>query len=68
MARNKLKDMKKMGDDELVAKLAEVKADLGKLRVEGAKGTLRKESGHIRYHRRDIARILTILRERGKKL
>jgi large subunit ribosomal protein L29 len=56
-----------MGDDDLTGKLSELKADLGKLKVEVAKGTLRKQSGKIRYNRRDIARVLTILRERGKK-
>ena len=67
MARIKLKDLRKMGDDDLTGKLSELKADLGKLKVEVAKGTLRKQSGKIRYRRRDIARVLTILRERGKK-
>jgi len=68
LARLKLKDLRKMGDDELTGKLSELKADLGKLKIEVAKGTLRKQSGKIRYNRRDIARVLTILRERGKKL
>jgi len=64
----KLKDLREMGDDELTGKLSELKADLLKLKIEVAKGTLRKQSGKIRYHRRDVARVLTILRERGKKL
>lgn len=68
MARMKLKDLRKMGDDELTGKLMELKADLEKLKIESAKGTLRKQSGKMRYHRRDIARMLTILGERGKKL
>ena len=68
MARMKLKDLREMGDDELTGKLSELKADLLKLKIEVAKGTLRKQSGKIRYHRRDVARVLTILRERGKKL
>ncbi|MGH9909443.1 MAG: 50S ribosomal protein L29, partial [Nitrososphaerales archaeon] len=29
---------------------------------------LRKDSGKVRYRRRDIARVLTILREREKKV
>lgn len=68
LARMKLKDLRNMNDDDLVGKLAELKAELGKLKVQGAKGTLRKDSGKIRFRRRDIARVLTILRERGKKL
>jgi len=67
LARMKLKDLRNMGDEELTRKLSELKADLAKLKIEVAKGTLRKQSGKIRYHRRDIARMLTILRERSKK-
>ncbi len=68
MARMKLKDLRKMGDDELADKLSELKADLAKLKVEVAKGTLKKRAGKIRYDRRDVARVLTLLNERGKKL
>ena len=45
-------------------KLEDIKADLAKLRSEGAKGTLKKETGVIRWKRRDIARMLTVLNER----
>ena len=68
MARLKLKELRNMSDDELASKLAELRSELAKLRIDAAKGTLRKDAGKIRYYRRDIARILTILRERGKKL
>lgn len=68
MGRLKLKDLREMNDKDLVDKLSELKADLGKLKVEAAKGTLRKDSGKVRYRRRDIARVLTILREREKKV
>ena len=67
MGRLKLKDLREMNDKDLVDKLSELKADLGKLKVQAAKGTLRKDSGKVRYRRRDIARVLTILREREKK-
>ncbi len=68
MARIKIKDLKNMNDDDLTGKLSELKADLAKLNIENARGTIRKQSGKIRYKRRDVARVLTILRERGKKL
>lgn len=68
MGRLKLKDLREMNDEDLVDKLSELKADLGKLKIEAAKGTLRKQSGKVRYRRRDIARVLTILRERGRKV
>jgi large subunit ribosomal protein L29 len=54
-----------MNAPDLTDKLSELNADLAKLRAEGAKGTLKKQTGDIRWIRRDIARIMTILNERG---
>jgi large subunit ribosomal protein L29 len=56
-----------MNDTDLGQKLSEMKADLAKVRSEQAKGTLKKHSGDIRFMRRDIARMLTILNERKAK-
>lgn len=66
MGRLKLKTLREMNDTDLGQKLSEMKADLAKVRSEQAKGTLKKRSGDIRYIRRDIARIHTILGERKK--
>jgi large subunit ribosomal protein L29 len=65
VARVKLKTLQEMNRTDLTQKLSELKAELMKLRSERAKGTLKKETGSIRWMRRDIARILTILNERG---
>lgn len=67
MARLKLKSLREMNDADLGGKLSELKADLAKVRSEQSKGTLKKHSGEIRYMRRDIARILTIMNERKAK-
>ncbi len=64
MARLKLRTLHEMNDTDLTDKLSDLKADLAKLRSEGAKGTLKKRTGDIRWVRRDIARIMTILNER----
>ncbi len=40
MARVKLKTLREMNDSDLSDKLSDLKADLAKLRSEGAKGTL----------------------------
>ena len=64
MARLKLKTLREMNDQDLADKLAELKTDLGKLRLEKSKGTLKKETGSIRWLRRDIARMMTIINER----
>ena len=53
-----------MTQTELAEKLSELKSELIKLKSEKAKGTLKKETGSIKWIRRDIARILTILREK----
>jgi large subunit ribosomal protein L29 len=68
MARVKLKILREMNQTDLTEKLSELKAELLKLKSERAKGTLKKETGSIRWIRRDIARILTILKERGQKV
>jgi large subunit ribosomal protein L29 len=65
MARVKLKALQEMNQTDLTEKLSELKAELMKLKSERAKGTLKKETGSIRWMRRDIARILTIINERG---
>jgi large subunit ribosomal protein L29 len=53
-----------MNDQDLAEKLAELKTDLGKLRLEKSKGTLKKETGSIKWLRRDIARMMTIINEK----
>jgi large subunit ribosomal protein L29 len=67
MARLKLKTLREMNDQDLTAKLAELKADLAKLNLEKSKGTLKKQTGNIKWLRRDIARMMTLLNERNAK-
>jgi large subunit ribosomal protein L29 len=57
-------ELRKMSDEELREKLLELRSELMRLRAMSERGTLGKESGVIKGVRRDIARILTILRER----
>ena len=64
MSRMKLTTLREMNNNDLQDKLLELKADLAKLRSEGAKGTLKKESASIRWARRDIARILTLINKK----
>ena len=64
MGRIKLKVLREMNDKDLTEKLDELSSELTKLRSEGAKGTLKKETASIRWTRRDIARIKTILNEK----
>ena len=64
MARLKLKTLREMNEQDLADKLAELKADLAKLRLEKSKGTLKKQTADIKWLRRDIARMITITNER----
>jgi large subunit ribosomal protein L29 len=69
LARNKTKTLRQFNDADLKDKLTDLKVDLAKLKSEALKGTLKKDAGVIRWKRRDIARILTLMNERagGKK-
>ena len=65
MSRNRTKTLRQFNDQDLKDKLSDLKVDLAKLRSESIKGTLKKEAGVIRWKRRDIARILTLMNERS---
>ena len=64
MGRVKLKTLREMNVNDLSDKLFELNTELAKMRWEGAKGTLKKQTGNIKWLRRDIARIMTLQNER----
>jgi large subunit ribosomal protein L29 len=64
LARLKVKTLREMNDQDLADKLSELKADLAKLKLEKSKGTLKKQTANIKWLRRDIARMHTLLNER----
>ena len=63
MARLKNKTIRELNEKDLDDRLKQARTELFKLRIESKKGTLRKESGKLKRHRRDIARILTRINE-----
>lgn len=67
MTRLSMKTIRELNENDLKSKIQETRSELAKLRVEGSKGTLRKESGKIKAYRHDIARMLTRLNEMRKK-
>ena len=67
MTRISMKTIKQLNDKDLKSKIQESRGELAKLRVDGSKGTLRKESGKLKPIRKDIARMLTQLNERKKE-
>ena len=52
-----------MNEKDLRDRIEQTRTELMKLRVESAKGTLRKESGKLRPLRKNVARLLTRLNE-----
>ena len=62
-----MKTIRNLNQNDLQDRLQQLRSDLSKLKVDSAKGTLRKESGKIKPLRRDIARIMTQLNELKKK-
>ncbi|MFQ5782553.1 MAG: 50S ribosomal protein L29 [Nitrosopumilus sp.] len=67
MTRISMKTIKQLNEKDLKSKIQETRSELGKLRVDAAKGTLRKESGKLKPLRHDIARMLTRLNEMKKE-
>ena len=67
MTRISMKTIRALNEKDLKSKIQETRSELAKLRVDGSKGTLRKESGKIKALRHDIARMLTQLNEMRKK-
>ena len=57
MTRISMKTVRQLNEKDLKDKIQEARSELGKLKVDAAKGTLRKESGKLRPLRRDIASI-----------
>ena len=67
MVRLKINAIIEMNEKDLYDRLKQIRAELFKLNVESKKGTLRKESGKLKPHRKNIARILTRINELKKK-
>ncbi|MSV33251.1 MAG: 50S ribosomal protein L29 [Nitrosarchaeum sp.] len=67
MTRLSMKTIRELNEKDLKSKIQETRGELAKLRVDGSKGTLRKESGKLKPLRHDIARMMTRLNEMKTK-
>ena len=65
MPNLKAKQLKEQEPDKLRETLFDLRAELSKLRSTAARGLNKKDTGKIRKVRRDIARVLTRMTERG---
>ena len=59
----KVNEIKKLSDEEIKVKITESKKELLNLRIKNATGSLDKTS-KIKELRKDVARMLTVLKER----
>ena len=64
MPRLKHKELLNLNNDDLKGKLLELRKELMKDNAQIARGTTPKSSGKLRTTKKDIARILTVLREK----
>ena len=62
----KIKELREMSNDELIARRQELRRETFNLRLQQQTGALEKPSV-LRENRREIARIETILTERQRK-
>ncbi len=63
----KARDLRELSDEELIQKYRELKKELFDMRIKHRFGQL-EDTASLRIIRRNIARVLTILNERGIKL
>ena len=66
MAKIKMKTVREFNVKDLKDRIQQSRSELSKLKVDSAKGTLRKGSGKVKRTKRDIARMLTRLNEMKK--
>jgi large subunit ribosomal protein L29 len=62
-----MKTIRELNETDLKDRLEQLRTELVKLKVDSAKGTLRKDSGKLKPLKRDIARVMTQLNELKKK-
>ena len=65
MSKLRVKELRQQDQTQLRNRLFELRGDLLKLRSSAARGMIQKQSGNIKRIRKDIARILTVMKEKG---
>ncbi|HYB45416.1 MAG TPA: 50S ribosomal protein L29 [Nitrososphaerales archaeon] len=65
MARLKPRELRQQDPDKLRQTLFDLRAELSKLAGNKERGLVQKDVGKVRRVRRDVARVLTVMREKG---
>ena len=65
MAKLKPKELRKQDAEKLRQTLFDLRSELAKLKGGAQRGVVKKDVGNIRRIRRDVARVLTVMKENG---
>ncbi|HXW95581.1 MAG TPA: 50S ribosomal protein L29 [Nitrososphaerales archaeon] len=65
MAQLKPKELRKQDADELRQTLFDLRSELSKLAGAAQRGVVKKDVGNIRRLRKDVARVITVMHEKG---
>jgi ribosomal protein L29 len=65
MPQLKPKDLRSQDAEKLRQTLFDLRSEMSKLRGDVERGLVKKDVGKVRRVRRDIARVLTIMHEKG---
>ena len=65
MPRVKTKTLREQDSEQLKDRLFELRGELSKLQGLNARGMIQKQSGKIGRIKQDIARVLTVMTEKG---
>lgn len=64
----KIKEIRSMSKEDLEAKLEELRKELIKVNAQISTGTTPKSPGQVKQIKKNIAKILTILKEKSKEV
>ena len=67
MAKIKKKEVRALNVEELKSRIEELRRELIKENAQVATGTIPKSPGLIKSHKKNVARMLTIIKEKSKK-
>jgi large subunit ribosomal protein L29 len=65
MPQLKLKDLRSQDAEKLRQTLFDLRSELSKLRGDADRGLVKKDVGKVKRVRRDVARVLTVMNEKG---
>lgn len=65
MPQVKTRALRELDPEQLQDRLFELRGELSKLKNTAARGMIQKNSGKIRRARKSVARVLTVMKQKG---